>query len=374
MRRLAIAVLGGGNAAHAIAGDAARAGHDVRLLEHAGRRSRLDHVRANGAIRVRRGEKVESCPIACVTTDLGLALEGADLLFCAVPAFAHRAAAELTVDHLTEKSTVVVFTGGFGGLEWVTAAWRRGIEPRFTVVETHSLPYAARVRTPGEVTILLDLKHVVGGVYPARRTEEVSGVLRDLYPQISYGQNLLEPQLCNVNGIMHPPVMLLNIPQIESARGLPWWVWRDGVTPGVAKLIERMDQERLAIARAYGLRLAPLAELEWQSGYGPRGTIYETLVGSSPLNEIAGPTSLNERFITEDIPYFLRLNMDFARIAGVDCRLMRSFLEVGSTIIGRDLAADGRTLEALGVPVASVDDLLAGLSEGFSRHDVAAAQ
>lgn len=312
---------------------------------------------------------VAEYPIDRVTTNAEEAIDGADILFSAVPAFAHRMAAELTAPHLRRDAAIVVFTGGLGGLEWVADAHRRGVEPDFLLVETHTLPYAARVRAPGEVTILLDLKHVMGAAYPAKETARAAALLKRLYPQIEFGRDLIEPALCNVNGVMHPPVMLLNVPRIERSRGRPWFVWEEGLTPSVATLIEHMDAERAAIGKAYGLRLADLAELEWQSGYGPRGTIYETLTGSPALRDIAGPASVNERFLTEDIPYFLRGIVDLAQLAGVDCPLMRAFTEIGSAIIGWDVWSGGRTLESFRLRPSSTEELCRGLYEGFSAED-----
>ena len=79
------------------------------------------------------------------------------------------------------------------------------------------------------------------------------------------------------------------------------------MTPTVAKVIERLDRERLALGEAFGLELPPIAEIMWRSGYGPRGTIYEAINGCAAIRNVRGPTSLEHRWITEDIPYTLRL-------------------------------------------------------------------
>lgn len=91
-----VAVAGGGNAANAVAGDLARLGHRVRMLEYPGRVSRLDEVRRSGVIHVLGCGRDDLAPIETVTMDAAEALDGAEMLVIAVPAFAHAAFAELT--------------------------------------------------------------------------------------------------------------------------------------------------------------------------------------------------------------------------------------------------------------------------------------
>ena len=364
---LSIAVVGGGNAAHALAADLQRLGHSIRMLEYPGRKSRLAAVCERGSIRILGCGRDHEAKIERVTTDPAEALDGADVVFVAVPAYAHRPFAELTVPHLGKDQLMVLFTGGLGGLEWIVAARRRGLVPDFKFVETHTLPYAARVTGEAEVTIHHDVCHVVGGVFPAVHTAEVAEILSPLYPQIEYRRDILESALCNMNGVIHPPVMVLNVSRIERARGQPWWIWECGVTPSVAALVERLDEERLALGRAYGLELECVADLQWRSGYGPRGTIYESLNGSAVLRNIQGPTTVHDRFMTEDVAFFLRTFVDLAEAAGLRCPVMRAVTEVACGIAGVDFWSSGRTMESLELGGMNPRDVCAYLAEGVQQ-------
>jgi hypothetical protein len=58
--------------------------------------------------------------------------------------------------------------------------------------------------------------------------------------------------LVDLNLIAHPAATLLNVGRIEYSG--PFRLWREGVTPSVAKLIEAVDKERLSVMKALGLK------------------------------------------------------------------------------------------------------------------------
>lgn len=362
---ICVAVAGGGHAAYAVAGDLGRLGHRVRMLEYPGRVSRLEEVRRSKVIHVLGCGRDDMAPIELVTADAAEALHDADMLVVAVPAFAHEAFAVLTAAHLRPGQVVVVFTASFGGLEWAAAARDHGDMP-FTLVEADNLPYTARVTGPAEVTIHLDVPELKCSAFPASRNPVVESVVRRVFPQMTFCRDLLEPMLSNMNGVVHPPALLLNLPQIDRSRGQPWWIWEVGVTPTVAKVIERLDRERLALGEAFGLELPPIAEIMWRSGYGPRGTIYEAINGCAAIRNVQGPTSLDHRWITEDIPYALRLWVDLARLCDVPCPTMTALIELTCAITERDIWSQGRSLASLGLGAMSAGVLLEYLDSGHA--------
>lgn len=358
-------VLGGGNAAWALAADLSLRGVEVRMLEYPGRRSRLQHVSGRGAIDILRGGRRQTAPVALVTQDAAAALDGTDTVVMATPAFSHRAFAELVLPHLRGDEAILVFTAAFGGLEFVAAAARAGRPHRGPVIEVENLPYTCRVRGETEVVIHLDVPELVAAVYPARATPGVVEDIRHLVPGTRFGRDLLEPLLTNMNGAVHPPAILLNVPVMERARGEAWWIWEVGITPSVARVIEALDAERTALGAALGLTLEPVADLMWRSGYGPRGSIYETINGSAALRNVRGPTGLDHRWFVEDIPYALALWSDVARQCGVEAPLMAGLCELAAALLGRDPRQTGRRLADVGLGGRDGPGLVAALRDGF---------
>lgn len=340
---LTVAVCGGGNAALALAADLSWRGCRVRLLEHPGRISRLDEVRARGGIERIGPGRGGFCAIDHATSDPAVGLADVDLLVVAVPAYAHAAFAELTAPHLRANAIVAVFTGSLGALEW------RRQKFRGPIVDVDNLPYTARITAPATVAVHLDVPRLVAAVLPMGEARRAENTLKTLFPALTFSGNPLEPALTNVNGVVHPPTLLLNVSRIDSARGQPWWIWEIGMTPTVARVVERLDDERRAIGAAFGLDLPPVAEVLRQAGYGPGGTVWQTLNGCEALRRIRGPDDLNHRWVSEDIPYALRLWVDLARAAGVACPVARAHVDLACAMTGRDFWAEGRTLARYGL-------------------------
>lgn len=360
-----VAVVGGGNASHAAAGDLALAGVSVRLLEHPEQARRIATTAAAGEIEVTGGAGGSAVArLDAAGTDAAAMLRGARLVLVAAPAFAHRAFAELTAPHIEPGATVVIFTGGLGALEWRKAARSCGRALDFVLAETSTLPYAARLTAPGCVTIMGRTPHFSAAAFPGSRRTEAEAAVRDLYPQIEFGHDLLEPALRNVNGVIHPPAMLLNVRTMEAAAGSPWYVWRDGVTASVARLIEAVDVERRRLAAAYGLNIPDCVEEQRMLGYGEGDDIADSLSRSPLLARIEGPRSLQNRFFTEDVPYFLATWADLARLAGQVPRAIGAVVDLASVLCGADWRKDGRSLALLGVEADDVDMLRAFLRDG----------
>ncbi|PLB44837.1 hypothetical protein P170DRAFT_429574 [Aspergillus steynii IBT 23096] len=73
-------------------------------------------------------------------------------------------------------------------------------------------------------------------------------------PNLVWCKNLLEVGLNNVNPVVHSPTILMNAGCIESTVG-DFYFYGQGMSPAVSKVIEKADQERLTISRAYGFEI-----------------------------------------------------------------------------------------------------------------------
>jgi opine dehydrogenase len=64
---------------------------------------------------------------------------------------------------------------------------------------------------------------------------------------------------------------------------------------------------------------------------------------------IKAPSSLDHRYYREDFGYGLLPFTHLAEIAEVDVPIAASLLRIGETLLGVDLAAQGRTAERMGI-------------------------
>lgn len=80
------------------------------------------------------------------------------------------------------------------------------------------------------------------------RPGDTAGVLERLapvFPQLCPAANVLETSLNNSNPISHGPLALFNITRMEN--GEDFLLFGTGVTPRVARFMEKIDRERVAV-------------------------------------------------------------------------------------------------------------------------------
>jgi opine dehydrogenase len=354
-----VTVIGGGNGALAFAAYFGLRGLPVRLWEFPDFRKNLDAIYREGRL-VASGTIQGEAPVEC-HEDLGVALRNATIIMVVVPASAHLAVAEQLAPLVRESMTVVLNPGRTGGALEVAAVLRRhGVSA--PVAETQTLLFACRRRGEREIHIggIKALLRV--GIFPAVRTGEVAGRLTGLCASFRPVPNVLTTGLGNIGAMFHPASALLNIGLIES--GKPYDYYPETMSPTVAKVIERADAERMAIARALGADVFSAVSWLAESYQLPEAPLHEMLQGNPAYRGIAGPTNVNVRYITEDVPTGLVPMEALGRLAGVPTPTISALIDVARAVTDLDFRATGRTLERLGLAGLSGAELAKFVERG----------
>ncbi|MFM9108116.1 MAG: NAD/NADP octopine/nopaline dehydrogenase family protein, partial [Chloroflexota bacterium] len=342
-----VTVLGGGNTAFAIAATLARAGHEVLLWEHPDFAHTLDPIRDSLTITL-DGPNGGPGRLAGVTTDPAAACTWAETLVCSVPSYAHAAFAALLVPHLRPGRLLALLPGNLGSLAFakaLDAAGKTGV----IVAESDTAPYVCRKSAPDRAVIWGTVPALGIGVWPSTQTGEALPPLAELFPGARPYAHVIEAGLSALNPVVHPPGVLLNAGRIERSRG-EFWFYEEGVTPGVVRLIEALDAERLALGRALGLTLTPVAEAFAGAGFGPSSPdLWAVINGSRMLTALRAPGALDTRWLTEDIPCGVGAWAALGDALGVDTPVMDALVTLACAVLGRDLRADIRGLDALGL-------------------------
>ncbi|MCP5052563.1 MAG: dehydrogenase, partial [bacterium] len=152
---------------------------------------------------------------------------------------------------------------------------------------------------------------------------------------------------------------------IERSHG-EFYMYEEGMTPSVVRVIDLLDRERLMIGEALGIQLPTGVDMMVESGYGPRGTLWESLNGSAGLTPVKGPDSLKNRYVTEDIPFGLVAWASLGDALRVDTPIMDSLVEIGSAIMGENCWKEGRNLEKMGLAGLNLKQIKAFLENGKS--------
>jgi len=287
--------------------------------------------------------------LTLVTTDVREAIEGADLIQIVCPAYGHKILSEACIPHLQEGQTVVFYGKGGASLEFSKILKRSGKAKDILVGETNSLPYACRIVGPGRVHIYDSAKTLMAASFPSKRTQELLEKLKEVYPVAEPAANVLETMLNDINAVVHPPAVLLNAGRIEYSKG-EFFLYDEGITQSVAKVIEQVDKERVEILEALELKSTSLYDKLSINSSQHFNSLYEAIrIGLKSHLKIKGPQNLYDRYLTEDIPYGLVTFASFGKLLGVETEVSKSLIALASALHSIDYWETGRTLDKLGL-------------------------
>jgi opine dehydrogenase len=326
----------------------------------------ISAIKARGGIEL---ESYEGGPhgfgkLNIVTSDIKEAVEAADVLMFVVPSSAHASLARNAAPYIREGQSIILHPGRTcGALEVAKILRDAGNKADITISEAETFIYASRSDGPAQARIFRIKDAVPLASLPAYRTEGVLEVVNQAYPQYIDGINVLHTGLDNMGAIFHPALTLLNAGWIESTHG-DFQFYIDGVTPSVARLLEVLDRERVTVASSLGIRAQ--SAMEWlQMAYTTSGSdLHEAIHNQPGYYGINAPTSLNHRYIFEDVPMSLVPIASMAQRYGVSVRGMESIIRIACIIHRTDYWRRGRTLRKLGLDGLSVTELTRYVTEG----------
>lgn len=349
-----VSILGAGNGGQALAGWIAAKGHDVLIYDRDP--NKIDKIKKSKSICL-TGVVNTHGQLCDATTDIVKAVSGADLIMVATTATAHAAIASQIARHLEDNQCIVLNPGRTGGaLEFSNTLKKNGLTARIYLGEAQTLVFACRLIETGIVNIIGIKDRVLFSALPSTDTPHILSILSELFNCFYSAENVLQIGFENIGAMFHPTVVLFNITTIE--RGSEFFFYRD-MTDSLARLIETIDKERLAVAEAYGFK--PKSTFEWLSyAYdGVKGdTLCERMQNNPAYYEILAPTTIRCRQITEDIPTGLIPIAELGKAAGVMTPICDSVITLCSSILDKDFSKQGRTLKNLGLAGKNREEIL----------------
>jgi opine dehydrogenase len=132
------------------------------------------------------------------------------------------------------------------------------------------------------------------------------------------------------------------------------------VTESVGRLIEAVDNERLALAAALGVTVLSEPAIGMKQGYMLEHN-YSTGYSSAPgFLGIKAQSQLDHRYLTEDVGYGLVFLTGLGARLGVPTPTMDAVVTIASVVLARDFRSEGaRTLASLGLDGLSPEELAA---------------
>ncbi len=281
-----------------------------------------------------------------------------------VPAQGHAFLAEKCAPYLRDDHTVVLHPGRTGGALLFHRLMREhGCRTDPLLAETQTFIYASRATQPAEARIFAVKNNVPVAALPAYRTCEVLKTLRLAYPQFVPADNVLQTSLGNVAIMFHPAVLMMNAARVEDTHG-DFQYYLEGITPSVARVLEAMDAERVALGDALGVSVRTARQWLYLAYDAAGANLHQAVQANNGYKGIMAPVTLIHRYILEDAPMSLVPMVSLGAQLGVETPLMSAVVEICSAMLGQDFWSEGRTVESLGLAGLSVRQIRKVVTDG----------
>ncbi|SHK18021.1 NAD/NADP-dependent octopine/nopaline dehydrogenase family protein [Paramaledivibacter caminithermalis] len=355
-KKLSFAVIGAGNGGQAIAGYLALKGYSVNLYNRS--IERIKDIKQKGYI------DLEGCYngrgiLNLVTNNIERAIRNVDVIMVVSPASAHKFLANKIAPIIAPNQYIVLNPGRTGGaLEFKNIIAKYNPVKEVCIIEAQTLLFACRSLYNGKVKIFGKKNEVKVSALPATRTKEFTNIIKDVFPEFTPSINVLETSFNNIGAMLHPIPTILNCGRIENTHG-NFQYYIDGITPSIARVIEEADYERLLIAKK--LKVNTISLMEWLNyTYGAKGnTLCEALNNTKGYHGIFAPSTMETRYIYEDVPQSLVPISDMGRHLGINTPTIDSIIQLASIIHNTDYYRYGRKITDMGLDrLSTVDEII----------------
>lgn len=332
-----IAVISTGNAGQAFAAYFAHLGYRVSL--YAREQERVDMFSSNrfvlsGIVEAESQVELISCKIEEVIRD-------AALIMVTTPAQYHSAVAKTLAPHLADDQIVVLNPGRtFGTYEFDQVLRKNGCTRKIRLAEAETLLITCRCRQVGHPSIYSIKSHVLIAAHRVEDGPAVLEALSKIFPNLQLAQTVLETGFSNTGMIFHPLPILMNLTRVEKQEEFLHYI--DGITPIVARMLERLDAERVGVAARLGITVKPV--FEWlQDKYGAQGeTLHDRIQNAKAYAEVYAPTDVDNRYVFEDVCTGCVPLLCVGRMLGMEMPMCEAVIKWAGAIYEYDFYKHGR--------------------------------
>jgi opine dehydrogenase len=354
-----VSILGAGAIAYGAAAYLAQAGHDPMLWSPSGKRTAAlaagQPMIATNAI-----DGTFTPRIAASCAD---AIANADAVMVALPGYGHKSVLEAAAAHLRSGQAVIISSHtSFGALYLSKLLAARGV--RAPIIAWGTTLTTGRQPSLTEVSVATVRQKIDLATVPDSVIEEGHALCTALFgDRFVKRDGLLAIALSNLNPQNHLGIALLNLTRMERGEE---WSQGQNITPTVGRLIEALDEERLAIAKIFGLSVRTVKEHFSLSFHVPMASVSEMnqemhRQGRGGL----GPATVNSRYVLEDVPFGLLPTILLGRLARSPATLHEAGVALFSAAYGRDFTQDNDLLPELGLQRLSVAELQRLMRSGY---------
>lgn len=358
-----ILVVGFGNAGSGIAADLALKGHNLVVLKTSGimHVAHFEQVLSDGKITLAEKGISRVARLDCLTRNPKDAFKTyPDIIIVSTQSLQHEHVFEIIAPFLRGKTIVLLEPGNAGSLLLARFKLPKGI----IIAEATSIPIDVRIQKPGVVDVLFRNIRNPLGFFPLADSARALQHLQKLYPNFYCLGHALAAALHNPNLIVHTVGALLNIPRIEYSNG-EFWMYKEGFTKSVWNIIESLDAGKMEVLKRLDADPIPYLEI------AKIRNADDLTIDARAMFDIycqtgspKGPSSINTRYIYEDVPKGLVLLESLGGLVRYKTPTASMLIDLAQAYTKEDFRKTGSSLKKLGIAGHTIKSLLAWLNSG----------
>lgn len=397
LRNSPIAILGGGAVGKTCGADCALAGNKVRIcdLEPFAEKTLagLDKtgITLKGIQKNKYGFKRDGKAFFdLVTTDVAECVKDCKLIIVAVPSVAHDVFFDKLIPALEDGMIIHIIPDNFGTLKLRKKMREAGCNKKVIIGGWSSAPYGTRVETEGgvmtsECSMVYRALTLRGAALPSTDQEKflTSSALLGCFDSITQGDGptggntVMDIGFSNVNPVLHCPGTLLGVGVMENWGVIyggndkyTYSIYSHAYCKSIAEVQYAFFLEECELAEKMGVGIQKYPKKNFMSRTSILGPEYMGDDCIVPFDEQwqtgygTGPFTINNRYITEDIPVGCHIYHELGEKYGVKTPVIDSMITLASVMVGQDFYKNGLTLDDLGIGHLSKDELLDYLNNG----------
>lgn len=309
----------------------------VALPEYDGYQSRI-----HGTVRV-----------SGVTTNMKEAIRFSKIVIQMVPAFGQANMFKSALPYLTKDHMFISMPGNYAIFDYVEelrksnvkitnpVAYIRDVPIPCVFAECSIIPYACRKTQENEVFVGAVKEFIHIGVFPQWKTGSTLQMLNPIFQKLKIGlekKDILEVVYYNSNMILHPVLTVYNAGHMKH-QNKGFRLYKDGVSPLVVKVMEKMDKEIRHLGKSLGFTLESFSSF-YKRYYADKSdkSLFSFFQEASFLHFVKAPTDMEGRFISEDLEYVLIPIIEFlARKRGLNTPISDAIIESANCMVGKKL-------------------------------------
>lgn len=360
------------NFGYTIAADLTLAGYKVNFFELPEFQDKIEQIKEIGGILL-TGEKEALLSrqngIArphMVTTNPQEALEDVDVIFADLPASDYETRFKAIIPYLRDGQIIHFNTYGAWGCLRVARILKQMGKRNIILTESPVPVYGVRSEN-GHIISKVIRGEVPVAAFPSKKNREAFDVLKSIYPCFEMAQNALQTNFENVNLVLHPGIVILNIGYFDRAKedGERVGFYATGNTLHTGILVEAHDREKIQVCKAYEVPGSPIRE-QIIRYYNSRGnTVYEAIQNCKYYQEMLPlPADIWIQWLKIDllssvVPFAL-----LADLAGIPVPVHKAAIEIFGAVLETNFWETGLTLDKLGLAGLTKEEVIRYVTEG----------